>query len=85
MTVCSLRRPRKRRAQINLTIDPNLLRKVRDFMKQLGEPSLSNFTEGLFECVLRDDCAGCPAYDELPEEEKAKIRRAVGVGKWTEQ
>lgn len=84
MTVCSLRRPRKRRAQINLTIDPNLLRKVRDLMKQQGEPSLSNFTEGLYECVLRDDCEGCPAYDELSEEEKAQITGKTGVGKWTE-
>lgn len=84
MTVCSIRKPRKRRAQINLTIDPDLLRKVRELMKQLGEPSLSNFTEGLYDCVLRDECEGCPAYDELPQKEKAKIKGKVGVGKCIE-
>lgn len=80
---CSLRRPRKRRVQINLTIDSDVLKKVRNFMKQNEETSLSSFTEGLYECVLREDCEGCPAYDDLEEEEKTEITGKAGVGKWT--
>jgi len=30
---------------------------------------------------MRDSCEGCPAYENLPEEEKAKITGKVGVGK----
>lgn len=81
--VCLSKRLRKRRIQVNLTIDPAVLNKIRDFMGELGETSLSNFTEGLYECVLRDSCEGCPTYDDLPEEEKAQITGKVGVGKWT--
>lgn len=81
MTVCALKRTRKRRVQINLTIDPDVLRKVRALMSQLGENSLSSFTEGLYECVLLDTCDGCPAYEELPDDEKRKIKGKIGVGK----
>ncbi len=81
--VCLRRRPRKRRAQINLTIDPDVLGMIRDLMSEIGETSLSSFTEGLYECVLRDSCDGCPAYDSLSDEEKDKITGKVGVGKWT--
>ena len=81
---CSLKRSRKRRVQINLTIDPIVLSKIRELMNTLEETSLSKFTEGLYECVLRDDCEGCPAYEDLPEEEKAQITGKTGVGKWTE-
>ncbi len=79
--VCMLARPRKRRVQINLTIDPDVLHKVRDLMNELGETSLSSFTEGLYDCVLRDDCEGCSAYEGLPEAEKVRIKGKVGVGK----
>ena len=51
-------------------------------MAKVGETSLSAFTESLYECVLRDSCEGCPVYENLPEEEKAKITGKVGVGKW---
>ncbi len=81
---CSMKRARKRRSQVNLTIDPSLLQRVRELMKDIGETSLSNFTEGLYDCVLRDTCEGCPSYEELPAEEKAKIKGKVGVGKWVE-
>ncbi len=80
--VCLLRRPRKRRVQVNMTIAPDILLRIRDLMTELGETSLSSFTEGLYECVLRDDCEGCPAYESLPKEEKAKVTGKVGVGKW---
>ena len=80
--VCLLRRPRKRRVQVNMTIDPDVLVRIKDLMAELGETSLSNFTEGLYECVLRTNCEGCPAYENLPEEEKTKVTGKVGVGKW---
>ena len=79
---CSLRRPRKRRVQINLTIDSDVLEKVRKFMRETEETSLSKFTEGLYDCVMRDKCEECPAYESLEEEEKASITGKVGVGKW---
>jgi hypothetical protein len=79
--VCMLARTRKHRVQVNLTIDPDLLDKVRNLMNKIGESSLSRFTEGLYDCILRDDCKGCPAYEELPKEEKSKITGKVGVGK----
>ena len=78
---CSLKVPRKRRVQVNLTIDPPVLRRIRDLMSQLGETSLSAFTEGLYECVLRDTCDGCPAYEELSDAEKGKVKGKIGVGK----
>jgi hypothetical protein len=81
MNKCDLKRSRKRRVQVNLTIDPTLLRRIRELMVKHEEPSLSSFTEGLYDCVLRDDCEGCPAYEELPEEEKVIITGKVGVGK----
>ena len=81
-TICRYKRPRRHRPQVNLTIDAHVLERVKEFMAEIGETSLSNFVEGLFECVLRDTCEGCPAYDELPQEDKAKITGKVGVGKW---
>jgi hypothetical protein len=84
LTKCAMKRTKKRRKQINLTIDPDLLSRVRKLMRELGETSLSNFTEGLYDCVLRDSCDGCPAYEDLPEGEKAKIKGKTGVGKWVE-
>ena len=81
MNICELKRSRKRRVQVNLTIDPAILLRIRELMGEQGETSLSSFTEGLYDCILRDDCEGCPAYGELPEEEKAKITGKVGVGK----
>ena len=83
MKKCGFRRSKKRRVQINLTIDPTLISRIRKLMGELEETSLSNFTEGLFDCVLRDDCVGCPTFEELPEEEKAEIEGKVGVGKQT--
>jgi hypothetical protein len=82
---CALKRARKRRAQVNLTIDPDLLNRIRKLMYEMGENSLSNFTEGLYDCVLRDDCEGCPAYENLTDDEKSKIKGKVGVGKWIDE
>ena len=82
---CALKRARKRRAQVNLTIDPDLLNRIRKLMYEMGENSLSNFTEGLYDCVLRDDCEGCPAYESLPDDEKSKIKGKLGVGKWIDE
>lgn len=81
-TICRYKRPRRHRLQVNLTIDPHVLERVKQFMGEIGETSLSNFVEGLFECVLRDTCEGCPGYEELPDDEKAKIVGKFGVGKW---
>ena len=84
MTVrCLPKREKKVRTLFTLTIDPEVLVKVKEFMRSIGEDNLSAFTEGLYLCVMRDTCEGCPAYDELPEEEKAKVTgKGAGVGKW---
>ena len=78
--ICLLKRPRKRRTQINLTIDPNTLTRVRQLMVELGETSLSSFTEGLYECILRDSCEDCPTFEALPPEERERIVGKIGVG-----
>jgi len=54
-------------------------------MEKEGETNLSAIIEGFIDCGIRDTCEGCPAYEELPEEEKAKIKGKAGVGKWVEE
>lgn len=80
--ICKRKLPRRHRVQVNLTLDPHILEDARKLMAEIGEVSLSNFVEGLIECVLRDSCEGCSAYDDLPDEEKARISGKVGAGKW---
>ena len=80
--VCSKRqRPRRHRQQVNITLDPHIIEKARDFMAEIGETSFSNFVEGLIDCAARETCEGCPSYEELPDEKKAAITGKVGVGK----
>lgn len=81
--ICKHKLPRRHRVQVNLTLDRHVLDGARNLMAEIGETSLSNFVEGLIDCVLRDTCEGCSAYEELPEAEKAKITGKVGAGKWT--
>lgn len=81
-TLCLPKRGKKARTLMTLTIDPDVLKKVKDFMASIGENNLSAFTEELYLCVMRDTCEGCPTYENLPEEEKTNIRGKVGVGKW---
>jgi hypothetical protein len=74
--------PRPRRATIAINLNEEIIRKLKEEMHRLGEDNFSRFVEGIFECFLRDTCDGCPAYEDLPQEEKTKITGKVGVGKW---
>jgi hypothetical protein len=66
---------------VNITLDPHIIEKARKFMAEIGETSFSSLVEGLIDCVVRETCEGCPAYEDLPESEKAKIKGKVGAGK----
>ena len=80
---CTVReRPKRHRAVISLTLDPHIVVALKKEMEELGERNFSNFVEGIFECYLRDSCEGCPAYEELSDEEKGSITGKVGAGKW---
>jgi len=81
---CTVRkRPKRHRTVVSLTLDPHILASLKNEMVRLGETNFSNFVEGIFECFLRESCDGCPAYEELPEDEKTKVTGKVGAGKWT--
>lgn len=83
VTSCRVReRPKRHRTVVSLTLDPHILASLKKEMQRLGETNFSNFVEGIFDCFLRETCEGCPAYENLPREEKAKITGKVGVGKW---
>jgi hypothetical protein len=66
---------------VNITLDPHIIEKAKEFMAKIGETSFSSFVEGLIDCVVRESCEGCPSFEELPEAEKVKIKGKVGVGK----
>ena len=75
---------RPRRMTVAVNLNEQVVKKLKVEMARLGVDNFSRFVEGIFESFLRDSCEGCPAYDELPEEEKSKITEKVGVGKWVE-
>lgn len=79
--VCNRKRPRRHRVQVNITLDPHILEKGKEYMTKIGETSLSSFVEGLIDCIVRETCEGCPAYEDLPEKEKDRIEDKVGVAK----
>ncbi len=79
--VCNRKRPRRHRLQVNITLDPHIIEKARVYMAKIGETSMSSFIEGLIDCAVRDTCDGCPNYEEMPEEEQAKVTGKRGAGK----
>ena len=76
---------RPRRTTVAVNLNEEVLKKLKDEMQRLGEDNFSRFVEGIFECFLRETCKGCPAYEDLPDKEKAKITGKIGVGKWETQ
>lgn len=79
---CQRKRAKRHRTTLSITIDPHLLDDLKRWMEKEGETNLSAVIEGFIDCGIRDTCEGCPAYEELPEAEKAKITGKAGVGKW---
>ncbi len=79
---CEIKRPKRHRTSLSITIDRHVLDALKQWMKREGETNLSAVIEGFVECGVRDDCEGCPAYENLPKEEKSKVTGKVGVGKW---
>ncbi len=81
---CKRTRPKRQRPTLSITIDPHVLDGLKKWMERDGGTNLSAAIQGFIDCGIRDACEGCPAYEELPDEEKAKITGKVGVGKWIE-
>ena len=81
---CDRKRVKRHRTTLSITIDPHVLDALKQWMKKEGETNLSAVIEGFIDCGIRDTCEGCPAYEELPEAEKAKIKGKAGVEKWIE-
>ena len=82
---CDRKRVKRHRTTLSITIDRHVLDAFKRWMEKEGETNLSALIEGFIDCGIRDTCEGCPAYDELAEEEKAKIKGKAGVGKWIEE
>ena len=68
--------------RISLSVDPDVWRRFKAKAKENGEKNLSALVESLMVCYTYDNCEQCPSYQELPAEEKAKVKGKVGVGKW---
>ena len=69
---------------MSITIDPHVLDGLKRWMVREGETNLSAAIQGFIECGIRDSCEDCPYYEELPKDEKDKIKGKAGVGKWTD-
>ena len=78
--LCLPPREKKTRTLLTLNIDPEVIKRVKEFMHSIGEENLSAFTESLYLCIMRDSCEGCSSYENLPDEVKVKITGKVGVG-----
>ena len=68
--------------RISLSVDPEVWRKFKAKAEEKGEKNISSLVESLMVCYTYDTCEECPSYQELPQEEKAKVRGKIGVGKW---
>jgi len=82
---CERDRVKRYRRTLSITIDPDVLKALQQWMAKRGARNLSAVIEGFIDCGVRDTCEGCPAYEELPQNEKKKISGKVGVGKWEEE
>jgi hypothetical protein len=69
--------------RISLSIDPEVWRKFKAKAEEMGEKNMSSLVESLMVCYTYETCEECPSYQDLPEEEKAKVKGKAGiVGKW---
>jgi len=68
--------------RISLSVDPEVWRKFKAKAEEKGEKNMSDLVESMMVCYTYDSCKECPSYQDLPDEEKAKVRGKVGVGKW---
>ena len=80
---CSKKREKRHRTTLSVTIDPHVLDALKKWMEREGETNISAVIEGFVDCGTRDTCEGCPAYEELPEEETEQVKGKAGVGKWS--
>lgn len=73
---CNKKREKRRRTTLSITIDPQVLDNLKEWMKREGETNISAAIEGFVKCGVRDSCVGCEFYDGDKEAESK-----VGVGK----
>ena len=73
---CNKKREKRRRTTLSITIDPQVLDNLKEWMKREGEASISAVIEDFVKCGIRDTCVGCEYYDGDEE-----VVDKVGVGK----
>jgi len=82
MDPCNKKHPKMRRTTLSITIDPRILLRLKDWMKKEKETSLSSVIEGFIDCGIREDCEGCPYYEDLPEGKEGEVKHKIGVSKF---
>ena len=82
---CKMTRPKRQRPTLSITIDPHILDGLKKWMEREGETNLSAAIQGFIDCGIRETCDNCPFYEELPEDEKNKVKSKAGVGKWVDE
>ena len=73
---CNKKREKRRRTTLSITIDPQVLDNLKEWMKKEGETSISAAIEDFVKCGIRDTCVGCEYYDGDED-----VVDKVGVGK----
>jgi len=82
MDKCNIKHYKKPRTTLSITIDPDLLLKLRKYTKKQGQTSISSVVEGFIDCGIREDCEGCPYSEDLPEGKEEEVLHKIGVGKF---
>ena len=73
ITNCQVKRAKRHRLSLSITIDPHVLQALKNWMKREGETNISAVIEGFIDCGVRDTCDGCPYAEEGTEK--------AGIGK----
>jgi predicted CopG family antitoxin len=82
MVKCNKKNSKKPRTTLSITIDQDILSKLRAYVKKEGESSISSVVEGFIDCGIRKDCEGCPYSEDLPEGQEEEVMHKIGVNKF---
>lgn len=82
MVKCNKKHSKKLRTTLSITIDPDVLSKLKEYMKKEGQTNISSVVEGFIDCGIREDCEGCPYSEDLAEGEEEEVLHKIGVGKF---
>ena len=78
---CKTKRAKRHRTTLSITIDPHVLDALKRWMRERAETNISAVIESFIDCGVRDNCEGCPYYEEMLLEERKRIQGKVGIGK----